>query len=128
MSATRTTPFRQTLIAAALVCASAGAAVAETGNPRVNQLGYIPAGPKIAVYATNSNAPLAWQLRRGDTVLASGQTNPFGHDGASGENLHHIDLSDFDQPSDNLTLHVGGDQSHPLRSTRISSVVCSTTH
>lgn len=114
MSANKPVHFRRTLIAAALLCATAGAAVAETGNPRVNQLGYIPAGPKIAVYATDSNAPLDWELRRGSTPLARGQTIPFGHDGASGENLHHIDLSEFDEPGENLTLHVGRDQSYPF--------------
>jgi endoglucanase len=80
---------------AAIICAVSFAipAQAEVGNPRVNQIGYLPNGPKLAVYKTASVSAQPWQLMRNGSVIASGQTSPKGFDAASGDNLHQIDLS-----------------------------------
>lgn len=106
--------FLRSCLAVAVLSVTTASAFAATGNPRVNQVGYIPEGPKVAVYATNSTQPLTWELRRGTTRIASGQTAPFGRDPASGENLHHIDFSNVSDNATGLRLHVGGDQSYPF--------------
>ncbi len=85
---------------------------AEEGNPRVNQLGYLPNTQKIATYATDSTASVSWQLRQGSSVILSGQSIPKGFDSASGETVHHIDFSSISVVGDEFRLVVGNDQSY----------------
>jgi endoglucanase len=101
---------------AAIICAVSFAipALAEVGNPRVNQVGYLPNGPKLAVYKTASTSAQPWQLIRNGSVIASGQTSPKGFDASSGDNLHHIDLSSVSFTGTGFTLSVGGDTSYPF--------------
>ena len=63
---------------------------AETGNPRVNQVGYTPNSAKISSYKASSNTAQTWELRQNGNVVANGTTNPQGVDAASGDNVHHI--------------------------------------
>ena len=100
-----------------LACATAQA---EVGNPRVNQLGYLPNSAKIATYKTTSTSPQAWQLKQNGTVVASGQTALFGNDAASGDALQQIDLSSVSVTGSGFTLSVGADTSYPFN---ISSTV-----
>lgn len=83
-------PLVQALV---LVGCTLGVAQAEVGNPRVNQLGYIPNGDRIAVYKASNNSAQTWQLTHNGSLIASGQTIPKGSDASSGDNIHHIDLS-----------------------------------
>src|SRR4051812_8889432 len=65
------------LTAAALPAHSAAAAtvVAADVQVRVNQLGYLPDGPKRATVVSSATGPLPWQLRDSSgTVAASGTT------------------------------------------------------
>ena len=52
--------------------------VPDTGpRVRVNQVGYLPNGPKNATLVTDGDHPLPWQLKNaGGTVVASGTSTP----------------------------------------------------
>ncbi len=103
-----------TLISAALMV-SAINVQAEEGNPRVNQIGYFPNSPKIAVYKTTSTSAQPWQLTQNGVTVASGLTAPYGVDAASGDNVHRIDLTSVTANGDGLVLKVGADASYPFR-------------
>ena len=104
--------YRSTLSALVCMAATFGSAYAEVGNPRVNQVGYAPDSPKLALYKTNSLVGLAWQLKQNGTLIASGNTIPLGDvDAASGDNLHRIDFSNYAVTGTGYTLTVGADSS-----------------
>jgi endoglucanase len=82
---------------------------------RVNQVGYVPEGKKIAVLASADKESVAWTLRRKDgSVAAEGQTRVHGEDPASGEYLHHIDFSATKDAGEGYTLAVGEQVSPPF--------------
>lgn len=111
---TRITPA---LTAIALTLALSGLAQAdESAAPiRLNQLGVEAAGPKRAVLADPSIAPLSWTLRNGKgAIVASGKTKVFGADASSGEHVHQIDFSGFKGSGDGYRLSVGAAQSRPF--------------
>ncbi|MFT7558956.1 MAG: endoglucanase [Flavobacteriales bacterium] len=110
--ALKLTPPLKAFAASTLAMLISGAVCAADGNPRVNQLGYIPNAAKIATLATGSSSPVGWELRQGNTVIASGESIPQGFDSASGENVHHIDFSHIDTDGSNYSIAVGGDQSY----------------
>ncbi|NLW47070.1 MAG: hypothetical protein GXY86_07005 [Firmicutes bacterium] len=66
---------------------------------RVNFEGYIPDGKKTAILVDSSTSPLDWQLKNSNKVLASGFTTVLGTDTSSGDHLHLIDFSSFNDPS-----------------------------
>ena len=72
------------LTATALACTSTDA---EQSSPiRLNQLGELPDGVKIAITPDDSKQPLEWSLIGADgRVVARGKTVPFGPDRYSGE-------------------------------------------
>lgn len=107
-------PLAGCVMAIAILAGSMSSAYAEVGNPRVNQVGYLPNGPRIAVYKTTATGSQTWQLLRSGSVVASGQTIPKGFDAASGDNLHQIDLSAVTQTGSGFTLTVGSDSSYPF--------------
>lgn len=84
-------------------------------NVLVNQLGYLPTAPKVAIVKTDSTAPVPWQLldRTGHTV-ASGSTVAHGNDPASGDRVQWADFTTFSKPAGGYSIKVGGDQSHPF--------------
>jgi endoglucanase len=94
--------------------ALAGAAGAEDApRPiRLNQTGLEAGGPKRAILADPSTAPLDWTLldAAGATV-AGGKTKVFGDDPASGEHVHQIDFSTFHKAGDDYRLKVGAIES-----------------
>ncbi|MFF0232100.1 glycoside hydrolase family 9 protein [Micromonospora sp. NPDC005254] len=82
---------------------------------RVNQVGYLPGGPKNATVVTEATGPLPWQLRSAaGAVLASGTTTTRGVDAASGQNVQTVDFSSYRTPGSGLTLTVDGETSHPF--------------
>ncbi|MEV4656173.1 glycoside hydrolase family 9 protein [Micromonospora sp. NPDC049301] len=82
---------------------------------RVNQVGYLPGGPKNATVVTTATEPLPWQLRSAaGAVLASGTTTVRGVDAASGQNVQTVDFSSYRTPGSGLTLTVDGETSHPF--------------
>ncbi|MFE9193383.1 glycoside hydrolase family 9 protein [Micromonospora sp. NPDC007208] len=82
---------------------------------RVNQVGYLPGGPKNATVVTEATGPLPWQLRSAaGAVVASGTTTARGVDAASGQNVQTVDFSSYRTPGTGLTLTVDGETSHPF--------------
>ncbi|MDX3092684.1 glycoside hydrolase family 9 protein [Streptomyces sp. ME02-6978a] len=82
---------------------------------RVNQVAYLPAGPKNATLVTDATARLPWQLRnaKGATV-ARGLTVPRGVDASSGQNVHSIDFGSYRRHGTGYTLVADGETSHPF--------------
>ncbi|MFI5937902.1 glycoside hydrolase family 9 protein [Actinoplanes sp. NPDC051494] len=88
----------------------------ETGpRVRVNQVGYLPDGPKNATLVTAATAAVDWQLENaaGD-VVDSGRSKPRGVDAASGQNVHTIDFSAHTTAGTGYTLVADGQTSHPF--------------
>ncbi|HXX70247.1 MAG TPA: glycoside hydrolase family 9 protein [Polyangiaceae bacterium] len=84
-------------------------------NVLVNQLGYLPMAPKVAIVKTASETPVPWLLldRLGHTV-ASGSTLAHGADPASGDDVQWADFTSVSKPAAGYTIKVGADQSHPF--------------
>jgi endoglucanase len=82
---------------------------------RVNQVAYLPDGPKQATLVTDAMTALPWQLADGDgTVVASGTTTPRGVDPTSGQNVHSIDFTGYTGSGTGYTLRADGETSHPF--------------
>jgi endoglucanase len=82
---------------------------------RVNQVGYLPSGPKNATLVTEATAALPWQLTSSSgAVVASGQTTPRGVDPTSGQNVHSIDFSGYTAAGTGFTLVADGQTSYPF--------------
>lgn len=86
----------------------------ETGpRVRVNQVGYLPDGPKRATLVTDEDGPVDWQLRDSDGgVVADGESSPEGHDPSAGLQVHTIDFSDYTGSAPGYTLNADGEQSY----------------
>jgi len=82
---------------------------------RVNQVGYLPDGPKNATVVTESTQPVAWSLADGSgAAVANGQTTPRGVDPASGQNTHTVDFSAVTAEGTGYTLTADGETSYPF--------------
>ncbi|MEV0634904.1 glycoside hydrolase family 9 protein [Streptomyces sp. NPDC050619] len=82
---------------------------------RVNQVAYLPAGPKNATLVTDATAKLPWQLKNaGGFVVAQGSTVPRGTDASSGQNVHSIDFGAYKKQGKDFTLVVDGETSRPF--------------
>jgi endoglucanase len=90
--------------------------VPETGpRVRVNQVGYLPDGPKNATVVTTAAEPLDWQLKNAaGAVVASGTSAPRGVDAASGQNVQTVDFSGYKKAATGLTLVADGETSYPF--------------
>lgn len=90
--------------------------VPDTGpSVKVNQLGYLPDGPKNATVVTAATTAQPWVLKSGSgQVLAGGDTTPRGNDPSSGETVHTVDFSAYTQEAHDVRLTVGGETSHPF--------------
>lgn len=83
-----------------------GARWVEKNSPKihVNQLGYLPHGPKTAVLRSTSRVPLEVRLEGPGGVIWRGTTVPFGLDTASGDPVHRIDFSSVTAEGRDLKL------------------------
>ena len=82
---------------------------------RVNQLGYLPDGPKFASWVRSSVIPAPWKLLDASgTEVANGSTKYYGEDPTAGEIVHTIDFSDVEATGDGFTLVVNNQPSHPF--------------
>lgn len=89
----------------------------ETGpSIKVNQVGYLPDGPKHATLVSQSKQAVTWQLLDSSgSVVSSGKTVPYGNDTSSGLNVHTIDFTSYTQIGSSYTLAaVGGKNSFPF--------------
>jgi endoglucanase len=82
---------------------------------RVNQVAYLPHGPKNATLVTEATEALPWELvNAAGTVVASGTTTPRGVDPTSDQNVHSIDFSSWTEAGADFTLRADGETSHPF--------------
>jgi endoglucanase len=82
---------------------------------RVNQVAYVPKGPKNATLVTDAVEPMAWELKNSaGVVVKTGMTVPRGEDASSRENVHSIDFSFYGRPGSGYTLTADGETSHPF--------------
>ncbi|GAA2532101.1 glycoside hydrolase family 9 protein [Winogradskya humida] len=90
--------------------------VPDTGpRVRVNQVGYLPDGPKKATLVTDATTALPWQLRNAaGKVVKSGRSTPRGVDVSSGQNVHSIDFSGYRVRGAGYTLVADGETSRPF--------------
>ncbi|MEJ5946417.1 glycoside hydrolase family 9 protein [Pseudokineococcus basanitobsidens] len=90
--------------------------VPDTGSRlKVNQLGYLPRGPKVATLVTDATEPVRWQLLRADgRRLSRGTSAPRGVDPTAGTNVYTIDLSGVPVSGEGFTLVADGATSEPF--------------
>ncbi|MFC8981212.1 glycoside hydrolase family 9 protein [Streptomyces sp. NPDC057411] len=101
--------------AAAAAVPAAAARIAATAAVRVNQVGYLPDGPKRATVVTTATQALTWQLRNASgTVVASGSTVPRGADAPSGQSVQVADFSSYKTTGTGYVLAVDGGSSDPF--------------
>ena len=84
---------------------------AEVGNPRVNQVGYLPGGVKLASLKTAQTNPQLWELYQGGKLITRGKTSRAAVDVASGDPLQQIDFSAVTATGSGFTLNVGAEGS-----------------
>ena len=82
---------------------------------RVNQVGYLPKGPKGATLVTDKTTPMPWQLKNAaGKVVASGRTTPRGVDASSGLNVQTINFGSYTKSGTGDTLVADGETSYPF--------------
>ncbi|HSK97618.1 MAG TPA: glycoside hydrolase family 9 protein, partial [Euzebyales bacterium] len=82
---------------------------------RVNQVAYLPQGPKRATLVTDATTALPWELHDADgAAVASGETTPAGEDPSAGLNVHTIDFGAVTAEGSGYTLVADGETSHPF--------------
>ncbi|WP_211658766.1 glycoside hydrolase family 9 protein [Phytoactinopolyspora halophila] len=88
----------------------------ETGpRVRINQVGYLPDGPKRATLVTDADEPVAWELvDAGGGVAASGTSEPRGFDESAGLDVHTIDFGDVPIRGTGFRLAADGEESYPF--------------
>ncbi|WP_448319960.1 glycoside hydrolase family 9 protein [Streptomyces sp. CO7] len=82
---------------------------------RVNQVGYLPKGPKNATVVTEATSALPWELRNaGGKAVARGRTVPRGVDASSGQNVHSVDFGSYRGSGKDFVLVADGETSRPF--------------
>ena len=97
----------------------AGTVAADCGEGesaiRLNQVGLFADGAKRAIVVDASERPVAWELvdPKGN-VRARGKSEPFGDDPLSGDAVHRVDFSAFDETGPKYRLRSGCAESRPF--------------
>ena len=82
---------------------------------RVNQVGYLPDGPKRATLVTEATEPVPWELHdAAGALVAEGHSRVHGDDPASGSAVHTIDFSQVTASGEEFTLTADGETSYPF--------------
>ena len=82
---------------------------------RVNQIGYLPRGPKAATLVTTATTAVPWTLNDATgKVVRSGLTTPRGVDPTSGQSVQTVDFSSFRRGGSGYTLTADGATSYPF--------------
>lgn len=82
---------------------------------RVNQVGYLPEGPKRATLVSDATEPLPWELHDADgATVATGTSEPRGLDPSAGLEVHVLDLTAFTGSGEGFTLVTDGETSYPF--------------
>ena len=85
---------------------------------RINQLGYLPHGPKRATWVTNEPLPVEFTVVAADgTVALRGQTQPWEHrpEPTSGQSVHLLDFTDLAATGHGYQVLTGNQRSHSFR-------------
>ncbi|MFF5296070.1 glycoside hydrolase family 9 protein [Paractinoplanes globisporus] len=90
--------------------------VPDTGpRVRVNQVAYLPSGPKTATVVTETTTALPWQLNDAKgKVVARGTSAPRGVDVSSGQNVQTIDFGRYTRAGSGFTITADGETSRPF--------------
>jgi endoglucanase len=90
--------------------------VPDTGpRVRVNQVAYLPRGPKVATVVTTATTSLPWQLKNAaGAVVAHGRSTPRGVDASSGQNVQSIDFGSYTRRGAGYTVTADGETSRPF--------------
>lgn len=90
--------------------------VPDTGpRVRVNQVAYLPRGPKTATVVTDATTPLPWQLKNAaGAVVGRGRSTPRGVDVSSGQNVQTIDFGGYTRRGTGYTITADGQTSRPF--------------
>jgi endoglucanase len=90
--------------------------VPDTGpRVRVNQVAYLPSGPKTATVVTEATAALPWQLNDANgKVVARGTSAPRGVDVSSGQSVQTIDFGRYTRAGSGFTITADGETSRPF--------------
>lgn len=88
----------------------------ETGpSIRVNQLGYLPDGPKRATILNDATTPLDFAVAdAAGAVVFTGKTAPKGMDETAGAAVHVADFTALEAAGQGFTLKVGEEASYPF--------------
>jgi len=84
---------------------------------RCNQVGYLPDGPKRAVWVTDAEAPAPFRvLDRDGGTIATGATVPWAvrPEPTSGLRVHELEFSGVRAEGAGFVVEVGGARSHPF--------------
>jgi endoglucanase len=82
---------------------------------RVNQVGYLPDGPKNATLVTEATTPKLWVLKNAaGRIVRTGLTRPAGVDASSGLNVATIAFDDVDARGTGYTLVADDETSYPF--------------
>ncbi|NBM14493.1 glycoside hydrolase family 9 protein [Streptomyces sp. GC420] len=82
---------------------------------RVNQVAYLPRGPKRATLVTEATDPVPWRLKNAEgATVARGQSVPRGIDASSGQNVQTIDFGSYRTRGAGFTLVADGETSRPF--------------
>jgi hypothetical protein len=110
--------MRNTLAVCLLAILPTAALASDDGSQlaspfRINYLGYLQNGPKVAVYLAPQPGTKAWSLKDATgVVVAKGETRDFvANDFASGDSFFRIDFSGFRGTGKELRLSVDGKDS-----------------
>lgn len=88
------------------------APAAKDSTIRMSQLGFERAGPKIATIVDPATRPLPWRVvDAGGKTVASGNTEVFGRDAASGDHVHIARFQSLQAEGTGYRLIVGAQQS-----------------
>jgi endoglucanase len=85
---------------------------------RLNQLGYLPDGPKAATLVSGAAAPAGFTVAAADgTTVFAGRSRPWPHrpDPVSGLPVHTLDFSPVTVTGGGFRVVAGDDVSHPFR-------------
>ena len=90
--------------------------VPDTGpRVRVNQVAYLPDGPKTATVVTTATTALPWQLKNAaGATVAHGVSTPRGVDVSSGQNVQSIDFGRYTRRGAGYTITADGETSRPF--------------
>ena len=116
--ATVNTPYTFCISELSLVKTAAAPPVyaPDTGpRVRVNQVGYLPNGPKQATLVTDVTTALPWQLKdAANATVAEGTSTPEGIDASAALNVQGIDFSTYTTAGTGYTLVADGETSRPF--------------